>query len=122
MAYSMDRYDRHDFFPFHLGNFTCIALCDGGLEYALEAMITNAPRSDVEAYLQINGLSPETIATPFTYPYVNTGKHKILVDMGTGNLFPTTGRFLQSMNKAGISPDSIDSIISHAHPDHVGEQ
>jgi glyoxylase-like metal-dependent hydrolase (beta-lactamase superfamily II) len=41
--------------------------------------------------------------------------------MGAGKLFPTTGRLLQNMDQAGISPQSIDRIlISHAHPDHVG--
>jgi glyoxylase-like metal-dependent hydrolase (beta-lactamase superfamily II) len=111
----------NDFYRFQTGKFGCIALCDGSLEYTLESMITNAPRADVQAYLLAHDLSTEMIATPFTYPYVDTGKHKVLVDMGTGNLFPTTGRILESMAKAGIAPESIDSIfISHAHPDHVG--
>jgi len=112
---------RNDFYPFQLGSFECFALCDGDLDYSLESMVTNAPPSDVEAYLQAHGLRTDVINTPFTYLYANTGKHKILVDMGAGNLFPTTGRLLQSMDKAGISPETIDSIfISHAHPDHVG--
>jgi glyoxylase-like metal-dependent hydrolase (beta-lactamase superfamily II) len=111
----------NDFYPFRVGSFECVALCDGNLEYTLESMVTNAPRSDVQAYLQTYGLSTEMIVTPFTYPYLDTGKHKVLVDMGTGNLFPTTGRMLESMAKAGIAPESIDRIfISHAHPDHVG--
>lgn len=53
--------------------------------------------------------------------YVNTGKHKILVDMGAGNLAPTTGRLLESMHDAGLSPEGVDAVfITHAHPDHVG--
>jgi glyoxylase-like metal-dependent hydrolase (beta-lactamase superfamily II) len=112
---------RNDSYPFRVGAFKCFALCDGGLEYTLESMVTNATRSEIETYLQTHGLPIKMIATPFTYLYVDTGHHKILVDMGAGNLFPTTGRLLQSMAQAGISPDSIDSIfISHAHPDHVG--
>lgn len=112
---------RNDFYPFRVGQFECFALCDGGADYLLESMVTNAPRSDVEAYLQAQGLRTDMIHTPYTYLYADSGKHKILVDMGAGNLFPTTGRLLQSMANAGISPESIDSIfISHAHPDHVG--
>jgi glyoxylase-like metal-dependent hydrolase (beta-lactamase superfamily II) len=84
-------------------------------------MVTNAARSDVEVYLQAHGLPTNIITTPYAYLHVNTGKHKILVDMGAGRLFPTTGKLLQSMDQAGISPQSIDRIfISHAHPDHVG--
>jgi glyoxylase-like metal-dependent hydrolase (beta-lactamase superfamily II) len=112
---------RNDFYRFRVGSFECIALCDGGADYSLESMVTNAPRSEVEAYLQIRGLPTDVITTPYTYLYVNTGTHKILVDMGAGKLFPTTGRLLQNMDQAGISPQSIDRIIiSHAHPDHVG--
>lgn len=112
---------ENDFYSYQVGSFECVALCDGSAEYSLESMVTNAPRSEVQAYLMDHGLSTEVIVTPYTYPFVNTGKHKILVDMGAGNLFPTTGRLLQSMEKAGISPRSIDYIfISHAHPDHVG--
>jgi glyoxylase-like metal-dependent hydrolase (beta-lactamase superfamily II) len=84
-------------------------------------MVTNAPRSEVEAYLQEHGLRTDIISTPYTYLYVNTRKHKVLVDMGAGDLFPTTGKLLQSIDNAGISPNSLDSIfITHAHPDHVG--
>jgi glyoxylase-like metal-dependent hydrolase (beta-lactamase superfamily II) len=112
---------RNDFYRFRVGSFDCLALCDGGADYSLESMVANAPRSEVEAYLQVHGLPTDVITTPYTYLYVNTGTHKTLVDMGAGKLFPTTGRLLQNMDQAGISPQSIDRIlISHAHPDHVG--
>jgi glyoxylase-like metal-dependent hydrolase (beta-lactamase superfamily II) len=112
---------RSDFYPFQVGSFECIALCDGGADYSLESMVTNAPGSEVESYLRAHGLRTDVITTPYTYPYVDTGKHKILVDMGAGKLFPTTDRLLQNIGQAGISPQSIDQIfISHAHPDHVG--
>jgi len=112
---------RNDFYPFRVGGFECVALCDGSADYTLESMVTNAPHSDVETYLQEHGLRTDLINTPYTYLYVNTGRHSVLVDMGAGTLFPTTGRLLQSMDQAGIPPESIDSIfISHAHPDHVG--
>ena len=111
----------YDFHRFQLGSFECIALCDGAAQYSLESMVSNASRAEVETYLKAHGLSTEVIVTPYTYVYVDTGRHKILTDTGAGKLFPTTGRLLQSMERAGISPDSIDSIfISHAHPDHVG--
>jgi glyoxylase-like metal-dependent hydrolase (beta-lactamase superfamily II) len=110
-----------DFYRFRIGIFECIAICDGGAQYSLEAMVRNSPRSEVQAYLQSHGLPTEYIYTPYTYLYVNTGRHNILVDMGAGNLFPTTGRLLLNLASAGVSPQSIDTVfISHAHPDHVG--
>jgi len=111
----------HDFYGFRVGKFDCMALCDGSAIYTLESMVINAPRSEVEAYLQAHSLRTDVIITPYTYLYVDTGQHKILVDTGAGKLFPITGRLLQNMDQAGISPESIDRIfISHAHPDHVG--
>ena len=113
--------NNFDSYGFQLGDFECVALCDGGAEYAIESMVKNAPRDQVELYLQSQGLPTDRIATPYTYLYVNTGRQKILVDMGAGNLLPTTGRLLQNMESAGITAESIDIVfISHAHPDHVG--
>jgi glyoxylase-like metal-dependent hydrolase (beta-lactamase superfamily II) len=112
---------RTDYYRFQLGHSECVSLCDGSVDYELESMVTNAPRSDVVAALQANGLPTEVITTPYAYLYVESGKHKILVDMGAGNLLPTTGKLLDSMHSAEIRPESIDSIfITHAHGDHVG--
>jgi glyoxylase-like metal-dependent hydrolase (beta-lactamase superfamily II) len=91
------------------------------MDYKLEEMVTNAPRSDVVAALQAHRMPTEVITTPYAYLYVNAGKHKILVDMGAGSLAPTTGRLLESMHDAGLTPEGIDAIfITHAHLDHVG--
>jgi glyoxylase-like metal-dependent hydrolase (beta-lactamase superfamily II) len=112
---------RTDYYRFQLGHSECVSLCDGSVDYELESMVTNAPRSDVVAALQANGLHTEVITTPYAYLYIEAGKHKILMDMGAGNLLPTTGKLLDSMHSAEIRPESIDSIfITHAHGDHVG--
>ena len=91
---------RTDYYRFQLGDSECVSLCDGNGDYELESMVTNAPRSDVAAALQAYGLPTEGITTPYAYLYVEAGKHKILVDMGAGNLTPTTGRLLESMRGA----------------------
>ena len=64
---------RSDFYPLPVGAFECFALCDGGADYTLESMVMNAPRAEVEAYLQAHGLCTDLINTPYTYLYVNTG-------------------------------------------------
>jgi glyoxylase-like metal-dependent hydrolase (beta-lactamase superfamily II) len=110
-----------DFYPFQLGNFECVSLCDGVVDYKLESMVTNAPRTDVERALLAHNMPVQAISTPYAYLFVDTGQHRVLVDMGAGDLLPTTGKLLQSMRSAGITPESIDSIfITHAHADHVG--
>lgn len=112
---------RDDYYRFQLGDSECVSLYDGSVDYELQSMVINAPRSNVAAALRAHGLPTEVITTPYAYLYVAAGKHKILVDMGAGNLLPATGKLLQSMRSAGIALESIDSIfITHAHPDHVG--
>jgi len=110
-----------EYYRFQLGSFECVSFYDGFHDYKHEQMFANVSRPDVESALQAHGFSPEAVTTPFTFLYVNTGKHRILVDIGAGDLLPTTGKLLQNIYNAGITPESIDSIfITHAHPDHVG--
>lgn len=110
-----------DPYRFQLGNYECVSLYDGFHDYNHEEMVTNAPRSEVELALQAHGLSPSAVTTPFTFLLVSTEQHKVLVDIGAGALLPTTGQLPHNLYKAGISPESIDSIfITHAHPDHIG--
>ena len=112
---------RTDYYTFHLGNCVCVSLCDGGMDYKLESMVKNAPRSDVEAALLAHDMPATEIYTPYAYLFVQAGQHRVLVDMGAGDLADTTGNLLHSMRSAGIAPESINSVfITHAHPDHVG--
>jgi len=110
-----------DYYRFRLGSHACVALYDGYHHHKLENMVTNAPRTEVEAALQALGLSPQFVATPYTSLYVDTGVHRVLVDTGGGEVLDTTGNLLNNLHKAGIEPQNIDAIIiTHAHPDHVG--
>lgn len=48
--------------------------------------------------------------------YVETNKHKILIDIGTSSLYVE-----KALKNIGVEPSSIDIIlITHAHVDHVG--
>ena len=110
-----------DYYRFQLGGHECVALYDGYHDHKLQNMVTNVARSEVEVALQAHGLPTQFITTPYTSLFVNTGAHRVLVDLGGGDVLDTTGNLLQNMHKAGIEPESIDSIfITHAHPDHVG--
>lgn len=110
-----------EFYRFQLGRHECVALYDGYHDHKLQNIVANAPTSEVEAALSAHGLPTQFVMTPYTSLYVNSGLHRVLVDVGGGEVMDTTGNLLQNMAKAGIEPDSVDSIfITHAHPDHVG--
>ncbi|MDQ4044131.1 MAG: MBL fold metallo-hydrolase [Chloroflexota bacterium] len=122
-------------YRFSLGDFTCIAVRDGELNYPLDAFFANVPRAQVEEVLRREGLPTDRITTPYTCLLIDTGEHRVMIDTGAGNLgtlaptmFPTvdhattvTGQLLDNLRTAGIDPATVDTvIITHAHPDHIG--
>jgi glyoxylase-like metal-dependent hydrolase (beta-lactamase superfamily II) len=110
-----------NFYRFSLGAFECVCLLDGFYEYPLQNMYANVPREQLEAALRERGLPVEVITTPYTYLYVDTGRNRVLVDVGAGDLGPGTGNLVNALREARIEPGDIDTvIISHAHPDHIG--
>ena len=122
-------------YRFAVGDFRCIALSDGALNYPLETFFANVPRSEIEATLLRHHLPTDRIATPYTCLFVDTGRHRVLVDTGAGTIgaaAPTiypgidhattaTGTLVANLTAAGIAPAAVDTVIvTHAHPDHVG--
>jgi glyoxylase-like metal-dependent hydrolase (beta-lactamase superfamily II) len=126
---------NHGYYRFKLGEFQCVSLCDGQVNYPVESFVTNVPKAQVEKILRERGLSTAHIASPYTLLYVDTGEHRVMIDTGAGEMmagfrhaFPGvdnaasfTGALRGSMAAAGVAPADVDVvIITHAHPDHVG--
>jgi glyoxylase-like metal-dependent hydrolase (beta-lactamase superfamily II) len=122
-------------YPFKLGHFACVAISDGGLNYPVESFFKGVDVEQAQAVLKDAYLPTTHIYTPYTLLFIDTGAHKVLIDMGIGQsvtaarkMFPTVdnsmtpcGILLQNMRDAGLDPHEIDTvIITHAHPDHVG--
>lgn len=108
-------------YQFKLGDFECVSISDGSHDYPLQDFFAKVPKEEIEELLRQRNLPTDHITTPYTYLFVDTGEHRVLVYMGAGNLFPTTGRLVRNMKAAGIEPAEIDTlIITHAHPDHIG--
>jgi glyoxylase-like metal-dependent hydrolase (beta-lactamase superfamily II) len=91
------------------------------VDYPLQNFFANVPKAQVEEALRQRDVPIDYVTTPYTYLYVDTGEHRVLVDMGAGNLGPRTGGLVHSVQTAGIEPAGIDTVvITHAHPDHIG--
>ncbi len=123
-------------FRFAVGEFECVSVSDGALNYPPENFFSNAPVERVEEALRERDLPTAQVTTPYTCLFVDTGEHRVLVDTGAGDflganaaeIFPgldhstsVTGLLLENLTAAGIEPSDIDTVvITHAHPDHVG--
>ena len=122
-------------FRFEMGEFECVSLSDGALNYPPESFFANVPLERVEEALRRRNLPTAQLTTPYTCLFIDTGEHRVLVDTGAGDLgthaadlFPgldhstsVTGLLLENLRAAGIEPSKIDTvIITHTHPDHVG--
>src|SRR5215217_4198629 len=122
-------------FRFGVGQFECVSVSDGALNYPPESLFSNVPLERIQEALRQLDLPTSQVMTPYTCLYIDTGQHRMLVDTGAGDLgshaaqvFPgldhstsVTGLLLENLRASGVEPSEIDTvIITHAHPDHVG--
>jgi glyoxylase-like metal-dependent hydrolase (beta-lactamase superfamily II) len=106
---------------FRVGAFHCFVLSDGNYVYPAGMFFANARKEDYERELRRRQLPLDQITTPYDCLYLDTGRHRVLVDTGAGKLAPTTGRLVQHLRRQGIDPATIDTVIlTHAHADHIG--
>lgn len=95
---------------FNVGVFECTVVKDGAFPYP--------PANDGRA------LEPErwqAYSRACLSLVINTGKHRILVDTGAGNMAPTTGHLIPNLRATGITPADIDIVLlTHGHPGHIG--
>lgn len=118
-------------YSFQVGNFRCIAVCDGYFTYTPPMfpppgifLFPDAPEDALDEALNEYDLQKkqwQEWTSPYTCLVVDTGKNLVLIDTGAGGLSPTTGRLVETLIDIQIYPGDIDTvIITHGHPDHLG--
>jgi glyoxylase-like metal-dependent hydrolase (beta-lactamase superfamily II) len=103
-----------------IGGFRCYPLMDGSLVYPKEMLFPGQLEEEA-----VEALAPDPLPKQFLVSYsallVDTGKRRVLIDTGAGEMGPETGHLLHGLEARGFSPDQIDLVIlSHMHPDHIG--
>jgi glyoxylase-like metal-dependent hydrolase (beta-lactamase superfamily II) len=107
-------------YRFKVGAIECIAVSDGTFAYALDAFVANVPTERFQQELQDRQLPVEQIISPYTCLLIDTGKHRLMVDIGAG-FAPTNGKLVENLAAVGIAPASVDTIVlTHGHADHIG--
>jgi glyoxylase-like metal-dependent hydrolase (beta-lactamase superfamily II) len=120
-----------EYYSFKVGAFTCTAINDGTFTYApptfpppANFLFINAAADRLNRVLGKYGLKNENWkewTSPYICLLINTGKQKVLIDTGAGNLGTDTGKILKNLKNAGVSAEEIDIVIlTHGHPDHLG--
>lgn len=109
------------YFNFNIGEARVTILSDGYFSLPTSGLGVNAPRDEVEAFLERHYQNPQQGYSHTNHLYVELGEARVLVDVGSGNRwFETTGQLLANMEAAGIDPAGITHVvITHAHPDHI---
>jgi glyoxylase-like metal-dependent hydrolase (beta-lactamase superfamily II) len=116
-----DQQLNNDFYRFKIGRFDCISVSDGTFDYNPMHLFPDLTEEQIKEVLREHHVNSDKIVSPYTFLFVDTGKNKVLCDMGAGKLGPDTGRLFKNLKLAGIHPEDIDTIIiTHAHPDHIG--
>ncbi len=103
----------------HVGDFTITAISDGYLTASLD-LLSNIDAQDASRMQRAAGQTEPGAIHINSYVVRGAGR-TLLIDAGAGGIRQWGGRLVANLRRAGIQPDSIDTVLlTHAHPDHVG--
>lgn len=116
---------RPHVYQFKFGNSTITSLLEGHVarEDLHPFVATNADADDVKDVAEQHNLPFPGLEHGFVTTLIESGGKLIAFDPGFGENapMPTAGYFTDSMSQAGYALSDVDMVvISHSHPDHIG--
>lgn len=107
------------FYRLRLGDFKVTVLLDGTAARNLPKIMSKSDVVRTEFAASHQALPVELSINAYL---IDTGRKRILVDTGAGELFgDTAGRLVANMRVAGYEPADIDAVLlTHIHADHSG--
>lgn len=110
-------------YRFEIGAFNALVVSDGQIGFpAYPAYAPNASAAEVRAALTRNFMDPAIYTLDSNVLFVDTGRHRVLIDAGWAQGFnPAVGHAAARLAAAGVDPGSVTTVVlSHGHPDHIG--
>lgn len=116
---------RPHVYQFRLGDMLITNLLEGHIvrDDLHPFVATNASAEEVAALAARYQLPYPGLEHSFTTTLIETGGKLIAIDPGFGenSPMPTAGYFSRSLAAAGYNNEDVDIVlISHSHPDHIG--
>jgi glyoxylase-like metal-dependent hydrolase (beta-lactamase superfamily II) len=101
-----------------VGDIVITTLCDGYIDVPPESL--SNPTGIPTAELLQKGFQNERPRITVNTFLIRSGGRTAIIETGTGKaLGPTLGWLPGNLERAGISPDEIDTVmLTHMHPDH----
>jgi glyoxylase-like metal-dependent hydrolase (beta-lactamase superfamily II) len=109
-------------YRFRVGDIQATVLSDGLLSGPPGVYAGDASEAELREVLQRAFLPTDAMTLNLNTLLIETGGRRILIEAGAAQTMgPNGGRLFDNLAAIGLRPEDIDLVvISHTHPDHVG--
>ncbi|BBI59916.1 hypothetical protein HSBAA_12220 [Vreelandella sulfidaeris] len=110
------------YYRFRVGDISATVLSDGLIGGPPQVYASDASEAELEEVLRQAFLPTDHLTLNLNTLLIETNGRRILLEAGAGQTMgPLGGRIFDNLAAIGLRPDDIDVVvISHTHPDHVG--